>query len=131
IVASALRLVDGFSAAVTRVVGDSIELVALTSTPPGRGAAVRAVYPVPLSSETTLASAILSGTPRWISDVLADPGVSAREREMARLRGHRSNLFVPMMRDARAIGSIGVTRREPGGFRKHQVDLLKTFADQA
>src|SRR4029079_11293093 len=78
IVASALRLVDGFSAAVTRVVGDSIELVALTSTTPEGDAAVRAVYPVPLSSETTLASAILSGTPRWISDVLADPGVSAR-----------------------------------------------------
>jgi signal transduction histidine kinase len=40
-------------------------------------------------------------------------------------------LAVPLMRKKQAIGTISVTRRETGGFSRNQVDLLKTFADQA
>ena len=36
-----------------------------------------------------------------------------------------------MLRDGVAIGTIGVTRRDPGPFTDDQIDLLKTFADQA
>src|SRR5437773_2178254 len=36
-----------------------------------------------------------------------------------------------MLRLDEAIGSIGVTRREPGGFTDDEIALLKTFADQA
>jgi signal transduction histidine kinase len=38
---------------------------------------------------------------------------------------------VPLLRHAEAIGAIGVTRREPGGFTDDEVALLQTFADQA
>jgi GAF domain-containing protein len=50
---------------------------------------------------------------------------------MARQRGFRSVLYVPMLREGVAIGTINVTRREPGAFSDHQVNLLQTFADQA
>jgi GAF domain-containing protein len=40
-------------------------------------------------------------------------------------------LCVPMVRDEQVIGAIFVARREPGLFSDTQVQLLKTFADQA
>jgi signal transduction histidine kinase/DNA-binding response OmpR family regulator len=52
-------------------------------------------------------------------------------RDVARLRGYRSMLYCPLVRDEVAIGMISVTRREPGSFAEHQIELLKTFADQA
>lgn len=52
-------------------------------------------------------------------------------RDVARARGWRSALFCPLTRDKTAIGMISVTRREPGRFSRHQIQLLETFADQA
>ena len=52
-------------------------------------------------------------------------------RELARLRGFRSMLLVPLLRDGKPIGMIGPTRAEPGPFTDHHVQLLQTFADQA
>jgi GAF domain-containing protein len=45
--------------------------------------------------------------------------------------GFHSVLFVPMLRDGVSIGVIGVSRMEIGAFPENQVQLLKTFADQA
>ena len=36
-----------------------------------------------------------------------------------------------MMRDGAVIGAIGVGSRERGGFSDSQLELLKTFAEQA
>jgi GAF domain-containing protein len=51
--------------------------------------------------------------------------------EMSRTVGFRSILAVPMMREDNPIGVILVGRAEPGRFSDTQIDLLKTFADQA
>src|SRR5262249_13215309 len=52
-------------------------------------------------------------------------------RDIARLRGWRSALYLPLLSDGKPIGAIGVTRIEPGSFADHHVQLLRTFADQA
>ena len=52
-------------------------------------------------------------------------------REMARLRGYRSALFVPLMRDGKAIGTIGVTRARRGCLPIIMSSCFETFADQA
>ena len=52
-------------------------------------------------------------------------------QELARLRGFRSMLLVPLAREGTLIGLISVTRVEPGSFADKHVKLLQTFADQA
>src|SRR6266536_1631440 len=52
-------------------------------------------------------------------------------REVARRRGFRSMLAVPLMSSGAPIGLISVTRVETGSFADHHVQLLQTFADQA
>ncbi len=60
-----------------------------------------------------------------------EPDLTEAMRELARTRGYRSILVIPMLRDGIAIGTIGVTRREAGPFPDKAISLLKTFADQA
>src|SRR5436853_1837447 len=58
IVASAVRLLAGYTGSMTRVAGDQIELVALTSSDAVGAAAQRASFPRPLHSEAGLAQVI-------------------------------------------------------------------------
>jgi signal transduction histidine kinase len=76
--------------------------------------------------------AILRGETFRITDMENEnPLPPLAVREMARLRGYRSVVIVPLMRDGKAIGTIGVTRVQPGAFADHHIQLLQTFADQA
>src|SRR5262249_50137368 len=69
--------------------------------------------------------------PLNVADAHADARLAEGERAFARIRGFRSWVVVPMLRDDVTIGSIGVTRREAGGFTADEIALLQTFADQA
>src|SRR5262249_2694440 len=69
--------------------------------------------------------------PHFISDVESDPSVPPEEVAVARARGYRSIIAVPVVREARAVGSMTVTRRTPGPFSDREIALLRTFADQA
>src|SRR5262249_21416861 len=51
--------------------------------------------------------------------------------ERARAIGYRSIVSVPMLRGDTAIGTINVLRVEALPFSTTQIELLKTFADQA
>jgi GAF domain-containing protein len=56
--------------------------------------------------------------------------VPATSRELAIAQGYQALLIVPMVREGQAIGAIIVSRAE-APFSDSQVELLKTFADQA
>jgi signal transduction histidine kinase len=127
----AVRLLGGYSGTVTRVVGDQIELAALTSTDAAGDAAQRARYPQSLDSGGSHATAIRNLTPFNVADTQTDPGLPEPVRAFARVRGFRGLVVVPLLRHDVAIGSISVTRREPGGFTDDDIALLQTFADQA
>src|SRR5262249_44614470 len=64
-----------------------------------------------------------------LADVLEDPTYALKEQ--ARAMRFRSGLAVPMLREGHAIGVVVVMRARPGYFAATQVELLKTFADQA
>jgi GAF domain-containing protein len=131
ILGSAVRLLRAYSGMLTRIAGDQIELGALTSTDDTGDAATRARLPQPLQSEDPHAQALRDRAPLNIADAHADPRVPEAERARARVRGYRSFVIVPMLHHDEAVGTIGVTRRDPGGFTDDEIALLKTFADQA
>jgi PAS domain S-box-containing protein len=124
-------LIGGFSASLTRVEGNVIQLAAFSTISETADASVKALYPRPLAAGHPSSEALLTRLPVQIRDIETDAEVSPDLRETARNRGWRSALFVPMLREGEAIGTINVSRREPGPFSQHHVDLLKTFADQA
>src|SRR5262249_13646609 len=122
---------DGYSGTVTRVVGDQIEIAALTSTDAAGDAAQRARYPQSLRSGGSHATAIRNRTPFNIADTQTDLGLPEPVRAFARVRGYRGLVVGPLLGHDVAIGAISVTRREPGGFKEDEIGLLQTFADQA
>jgi signal transduction histidine kinase len=66
-----------------------------------------------------------------LADIANNPGATAEQIEYARLAGYRTRLMVPMRRGADVLGVIAVTREDASPFPDQQVELLKTFADQA
>ena len=72
--------------------------------------------------------AVLDRAVALVPDVLADPDYS---REFALAGGWRAVLAVPLLRDGKAIGAITVGKAEPNSISEREIQLLKTFADQA
>src|SRR5262249_4536723 len=80
--------------------------------------------------KTAVGTAILTRSIIHVPDV-EEAGVLEFTRQAGQTVGFRSVLIVPMLRDGQAVGAINVTRPEAGQFSDAEVELLKTFADQA
>jgi GAF domain-containing protein/anti-sigma regulatory factor (Ser/Thr protein kinase) len=89
---------------------------------------MRTIYPIPPGRVSAAARSILTGTIEEIPDIHADPEYHPRHRDTA---NYRSIVAVPMLKDGRPIGAICMARTETGTFPKLQLELLRTFADQA
>jgi signal transduction histidine kinase len=131
ILASALRLLGGASGSMTRIVGGQLELAALTSIDDSSDAVMRATFPRSLQSRGTHAQAIRDRAPVNIAHRHTDPRVSEVSRATGLLDPYQSVIVVPLLRHDEAIGALGVSRRDPGGFTDDEIALLQTFADQA
>ena len=127
---SALRLLRGWGALVVRFDGRMFHAAAVRGGAPGSAEALRARFPMPALRGEILGEVILDGAIKQIADVDVDD-VSPGLRASARVRGWRANLGVPMLHEGKPIGVIAVTRATPGPWAAREVDLLKTFADQA
>jgi signal transduction histidine kinase len=127
---SALRLLRGWGAMVLRFDGELLHLAAICGGVPGSDQPLRERLPRPVGRAEFSGAAILDREGKQIADIEAEESW-AELRANARVRGWRAALAVPMLQDGRPIGAINVTRAEPGAFSEQEVELLKTFADQA
>jgi signal transduction histidine kinase len=126
---SAMRLCGGDYASVFRVEGD--QLVPMqTPMSPEHADFLRQQYPRPIDTTSMVGRAVIERRVVHVPD-LADPSAPPRITHEASDLIRRAQLTVPMLRNAEPVGVIAVSRREPGAFSEPQIELLKTFADQA
>ena len=130
IAAASNQLVGGLSTAVFRIFGDVLHLVAFTPVSAEADAALQAQFPLQME-RYPLVQPLREGRMVRIEDTEDPSEVPQMVRELARVRGYRAMLFCPLLRQGQPIGVITVTRREPGPFAPAQVELLRTFGDQA
>jgi signal transduction histidine kinase len=134
---SAKQLLGAFSVTVAQRVGDELHLAALSAVSEAGDERVRETFPFRIKDTSSagpiepMVTSLLSFKPFVASDAQTEPDIAEVQREVARARGFRSQLVVPLLQGHSAIGVISVTRREAGGFTQKDVALLQTFADQA
>ncbi|WP_407187551.1 GAF domain-containing protein [Bradyrhizobium centrosematis] len=120
-------LLGGFSTTVFRFIDGTAHLVAFTPTNSAADEALKNTFPRPIADFESFGQA-------QAGKVVPTPDTEALTNDIkfvARARGFRSMLFVPLTTGGVVIGMISVTRVEPGTFAPHHVQLLQTFADQA
>src|SRR5271166_2370068 len=91
--------------------------------------AIRRRYPIPPGRASAAARAVLTGTVAEIPDVQADPDYA--HGNDAKTMDFRSLLAVPMLKDSHTLGAIVIARTQTGRFPGQQIELLRSFADQA
>jgi GAF domain-containing protein/anti-sigma regulatory factor (Ser/Thr protein kinase) len=97
----------------------------------GESADMVAVYnanPLPDSPHTPISRAIRERRPVHIPDVQSESGPHV---SLARQTGARTLLATPLLREDTPIGGIIIWRDVVEPFTERQIELVKTFADQA
>ena len=127
---SAAQLCRARGCNVFRFDGRLIHIVAthLPASPEGRDSNLK-LPPILPGRGSAAARSIADMTIAEIPDIDADPDYELRE--VARSGKFRSTMAVPMVKDGRPIGAISVARSQAGRFPERQIELLRTFADQA
>jgi class 3 adenylate cyclase/FixJ family two-component response regulator len=128
----AARLCDARDVIIWRTVGDAYLLAVapdmntevITQMVGGRR--------IPIGSDTLVGRAHLEKRPIQVPDLVEYyRGATSRAADLARLGGTKTLLNVPLIRDETVLGVISLARLEVRPFTDEQIELVRTFADQA
>ena len=128
IAAAAVNLTNAALAGVVTYDGRLMHLAAMYGATPEELQNIRHVFPIPADRGTATGRAILTRQIARIEDMSADPEYAYPK--LAKSSG-QTVLAVPMLRDGNPVGAINVQRRHVEPFTEKEIDLFKTFADQA
>jgi signal transduction histidine kinase len=121
---SAARLCDAFDTTIRQVDGNVLRIV-------GHDGSIPAVETMALTREAVTGRAVLDRRTIHIIDLQAETHEYPWGSDRARHLGYHTILVVPLLRAGEAVGAIGMRRIEARPFTDRQIELLKTFADQA
>src|SRR5262249_30929187 len=125
---SATRLCEAYDAAIFRLDGDRLLLVAHRGPIPGGAIGDLRLPP---GRGTAPGRSVVDGRIVHVADLQAEVNEFPDGSLLARELGFRTTLNVPLMREGVAIGVITIRRTDTRLFTERQVALLQTFADQA
>jgi GAF domain-containing protein/CheY-like chemotaxis protein len=132
IVESASRLCEAEFSAVARFEDGLLHLAAISNMSPAETEAYQSLFPRPPRRDFIIGRAFVDGRPAHVEDVLLDPDYDPHTLEvLQRAATYRTYLGIPIIRNGIPIGAIGCGRREMRPFTDAQIELVKTFADQA
>jgi len=133
IVRNAVRLCGASHGGVYRFDGELVHSVAHDGYTPEQLDDWRKTWPKPATAPSVVCQAIRTRSLVRIADVMAADSMNLPSEMLENLRARRARsiLTVPMFRRDEVIGGISLAQREVGGFSDSDVELLKTFADQA
>ena len=128
----AARICDAKFAALYRLEGDGLRLTATHDVPPPFAEAQGTVFhPAPGGA---LDAVMTTGRTAHLSDLAAARSYVERHPRMVEaveIAGIRTTLGVPMVKDNKLIGIIGIFRQEVRPFDDKQIALVTNFANQA
>ena len=128
----AARICDAKFAALYRLEGDGLRLTATHDVPPAFAEAQGTVFhPAPGGA---LDAVMKTGQRAHLSDLAAARSYVERHPRMVEaveIAGIRTTLGVPMVKDNKLVGIIGIFRQEVRPFNDKQIALVTNFANQA
>ncbi len=128
IAGSARALTGAALGSVVTYDGGLMHVAALAGFSIGDLEKIQAVFPIPADYGTATGRAILTRQVAHVEDLAAD---TERAYPTLDQSSGQTVLAVPMLRDGVPIGAINIQRRRAEPFTDKQIDLIKTFADQA
>ena len=132
IVASAVRLCDAAFGGVFQFHDGQLHVAALAHVSQEETDAYHSQYPRRPHRNFIMGRAFLDGRPVHVEDILTDPDYDPQmQAGLQRVVGYRTLVAVPILRNRVPLGVVGCARREVKPFTPTQIDLVKTFADQA
>ena len=124
----AARLCDASTASMYLIEGDVLRHLASKGPSPDP---VSHVESLPIDSQSISGRALLEGRSIQVPDMLAEEAAYPRSYVLAQRFGHRTVIVVPLYREGQTVGTILLRRDDVRPFAEREIELLRTFGDQA